>query len=81
MADREIFPGIWVSPAHRFGRPRVKALGVEAEAIIQRFVAGDSILDLTHEYGNFRADIEAALRWGCLSREQRARRLKQIAKA
>lgn len=54
---------IVVDPTISFGRPSVARLGVSADAIFDRFDAGESIPQLAEDYNAQAEEIENALRW------------------
>lgn len=54
---------IVLDPNLAFGRPSLARLGVSAEAVVERFNAGETIDDLAKDYAARREEIEDALRW------------------
>ncbi len=54
---------VLVDPARSFGRPVLAGAYVRTEVVAQRFAAGDSIADMSADYGVQPADIEEALRF------------------
>jgi uncharacterized protein (DUF433 family) len=54
---------IVLDPTINFGRPCLVRLGVGAEAIAARFVAGERIADLAQDYAATREEVEEAIRW------------------
>lgn len=54
---------IMVAPNIGFGRPVLARLGVSAEAVAERFRAGEHLPDLAEDYGATMEEIEDAIRW------------------
>lgn len=54
---------IVLNPAINFGKPCLSRLGIGAEAIAARFVAGEKMSDLAKDYGATAEEIEEAIRW------------------
>ncbi len=54
---------IVLDPTINFGRPCLVRLGVGADAIAMRFVAGERITDLAQDYAATREEVEEAIRW------------------
>lgn len=52
-----------ISPLVNYGRLHIARLGIGAEAIRTRFVAGESISDIAADYGAQFSEIEEAIRW------------------
>jgi uncharacterized protein (DUF433 family) len=73
----EVFPGIVVDPNVCWGQPRINGHRIPAEVIADRYVAGETIDDIANDYGLWTEQVEAALRWSCLSRDRRARILRK----
>jgi hypothetical protein len=79
----EVYPGITVSRDIRFGEPVLAGTRIDAAIIVDRFLGGESMSDLTsdyfhpYHYAGGMYLIAQALRWGCLSRDVRARRVRK----
>ena len=54
---------IMLDPTMNFGRPCLARLGVGADAIGERFRAGEKIADLAKDYAAKPEEIEEAIRW------------------
>jgi uncharacterized protein (DUF433 family) len=54
---------IMLSPGIGFGRPVLAKLGVSAEAVAERFRAGEHLAELAADYGATPGEIEDAIRW------------------
>lgn len=54
---------IVIDPAMAFGKPCLKRLGVKTDIIADRFLAGETIEDLTADYGAQPEEIQEAIRW------------------
>jgi uncharacterized protein (DUF433 family) len=54
---------IMIDPAIAFGKPCLKRLGVKTDIVADRFLAGETIEDLTADYGAKPEEIEEAIRW------------------
>jgi uncharacterized protein (DUF433 family) len=54
---------IMLDPEVNFGRPCLARLGVGADAIAERFRAGERITDLAKDYAAEAGEIEDAIRW------------------
>jgi uncharacterized protein (DUF433 family) len=54
---------VMIDPNIAFGRPCLKRLGVKTEIIADRFLAGETIEDLTADYGAKTEEIQEAIRW------------------
>lgn len=54
---------IALDPTLGFGRPVIGRLGIKAEAVGERFAAGEGIADIATDYGAEIMEIEDALRW------------------
>ena len=52
-----------ISPMINFGRLYLSRLGVGAESLRDRFLAGESIPDIAADYGAHYAEVEEAIRW------------------
>lgn len=75
---REVFPGVTVDPEVSFGRPCIAGTGISCEAVGSRFMAGESVKALARDYGLRVSQVEAALRWECLSPGGRRRWLARL---
>ncbi len=53
---------IMIDPAISGGRPVIVGTGLATEIIAERYKAGESISELTHDYGRTEAEIEEAIR-------------------
>ena len=60
---RELFPGIVVDPAIRFGKPVIKGTRVPVEMLVGKVASGMSIDDVASEYDVTIEDVLAALRY------------------
>jgi len=54
---------IVLNPTINFGKPCLARLGVGADAIAARFVAGEKISDLARDYGATPDEVEETIRW------------------
>jgi uncharacterized protein (DUF433 family) len=54
---------IMLDPTVNFGRPCLAELGVSADAVAERFRAGEKMTDLAKDYGAKAEEIEEAIRW------------------
>lgn len=54
---------IVLNPTINFGRPCLARLGVSADAIAARFVAGEKIADLASDYNATFDEVEDTIRW------------------
>ena len=54
---------IMIDPGIAFGKPCLKRLGVKTDIIADRFLAGETIEDLTADYGAQPEEIQEAIRW------------------
>ena len=54
---------IVLNPTINFGRPCLARLGVGADAIAARFVAGEKIADLARDYNATPDEVEETIRW------------------
>jgi uncharacterized protein (DUF433 family) len=54
---------IMIDPKIAFGKPCLKRLGVKTDIIADRFLAGETIEDLTADYGAKPEEIQEAIRW------------------
>lgn len=60
---RELFPGIIVDPAIRFGKPVIKGTRVPVDMLVGKVASGMSMDDVAREYDVTLEDIRAALRY------------------
>lgn len=58
---QELFPGIVVDPAIRFGKPVIKGTRVPVDILVGKVAGGMSIDDVADEYGITSDDVRAAL--------------------
>lgn len=54
---------IVLNPTINFGKPCLARLGVGADAIAARFVAGEKLADLARDYGATPDEVEETIRW------------------
>ena len=54
---------ISINPLVSFGRPVIVGTGVPTEVVAERFQAGDSLTDLTEDYGITKEEAEEAIRY------------------
>jgi len=59
----EIFPGITMDPAVRFGKPCVAGTRVDIATVVGALGDGESIEEVCRQYGLDRGQILAALRY------------------
>jgi uncharacterized protein (DUF433 family) len=52
-----------VNPRLQFGRPCLTGTGIPVEVILDRYLSGDSVLDLAQDYGQPSQAIEEAIRY------------------
>ena len=57
----EIFPGVSMDPAVRFGKPCLIGTRIDVATVVGTIAAGDSIEDVQHEYRLTREQVLAAL--------------------
>lgn len=60
---RELFPGIVVDPAIRFGKPIIKGTRVPVDLLVGKVASGMGIDEVADEYGVSVEDVRAALRY------------------
>lgn len=67
VADGPKFSAVWIDPERRFGQPIVFPGTIPTLILHDRFLAGDSIVDLADDYGMDAAAVEEAVRYeaGC----------------
>lgn len=54
---------IVIDPRLAFGKPCIDRLGVKADVVAERFIGGETIEELSADYGAEPAEIEDAIRW------------------
>jgi uncharacterized protein (DUF433 family) len=54
---------IMIDPTIAFGKPCLGRLGVKTDIVADRFLAGETIEDLTADYGAQPEEIQEAIRW------------------
>lgn len=64
----EIFPGITLDPAVRFGKPCLAGTRVDVATVVGALAAGDSMDEVEEAYRLTRAQVLAALRFASPSR-------------
>ena len=57
----EVYPGITMDPAVRFGKPCIKGTRIDVATVLGRFAAGEKIEDIEDDYKLSRDQIMAAL--------------------
>jgi uncharacterized protein (DUF433 family) len=57
----EVYPGITMDPAVRFGKPCIKDTRVDVATVLGRFAAGDKLEDIQADYQLTREQVMAAL--------------------
>jgi uncharacterized protein (DUF433 family) len=57
----EIYPGITMDPAVRFGKPCIAGTRIDVATVLGRFAAGDIIEDIREDYQLSRDQVMAAL--------------------
>ena len=57
----EVYPGITMDPAVRFGKPCIKGTRIDVATVLGRFAAGEKIEDIEDDYQLSRDQIMAAL--------------------
>ena len=57
----EVYPGITMDPAIRFGKPCIKGTRIDVANILGRFAAGDKIDDIQDDYQLTHDQVMAAL--------------------
>jgi uncharacterized protein (DUF433 family) len=61
--DMEIYPGISMNPAVRFGKPCIAGTRVDVATVVGAIGAGDSIEAVQEAYGLTREQVLAAVRY------------------
>jgi uncharacterized protein (DUF433 family) len=54
---------IVIDPRVAFGKPCIDRLGVKADVVAERFIGGETIGELSADYGADPVEIEDAIRW------------------
>jgi uncharacterized protein (DUF433 family) len=54
---------IVIDPRLAFGKPCIDRIGVKVDVVAERFIGGETIGDLSADYGAEPAEIEDAIRW------------------
>jgi len=57
----ELYPGIAMDPAIRFGKPCIQGTRIDVATVLGRFAAGDKIEEIQEDYQLIRDQIMAAL--------------------
>ena len=57
----EVYPGITMDPAVRFGKPCLKGTRIDVATVLGRFAAGEKIEDIEDDYQLSRDQIMGAL--------------------
>jgi uncharacterized protein (DUF433 family) len=57
----EVYPGITMDPAIRFGKPCITGTRIDVATVLGRFAAGDKIEDIQEDYQLTRDQVMAAL--------------------
>jgi uncharacterized protein (DUF433 family) len=60
-ASMEVYPGITMDPAVRFGKPCIKGTRIDVATVLGRFAAGDKIEDIQEDYQLSHDQVTAAL--------------------
>jgi uncharacterized protein (DUF433 family) len=58
---QEIYPGIVVAPAIRFGKPVIKGTRVPVEILVGKVAGGMTVDEVADEYGVTPDDVRTAL--------------------
>lgn len=51
-----------IDPRVSFGRPVIRGTGIPTAVVVERFLAGETLRDLSEDYGRDEAEIEEAIR-------------------
>lgn len=65
MVVRTLVEGIVKDPQRSFGLPILDAYGIRTEVICERFLAGETVDELSADYGIPSDEIQRAIRWQC----------------
>jgi uncharacterized protein (DUF433 family) len=57
----EVYPGITMDPAIRFGKPCITGTRIDVATVLGRFAAGDNVKDIQADYQLTREQVMAAL--------------------
>ena len=57
----EVYPGITMDPAVRFGKPCIKGSRIDVATVLGRFAAGDKAAEIQADYQLTREQVMAAL--------------------
>jgi uncharacterized protein (DUF433 family) len=57
----EVYPGIAMDPAIRFGKPCIKGTRIDVPTVLGRFAAGDKIEEIQEDYQFTRDQVMATL--------------------
>jgi len=57
----EVYPGITMDPAIRFGKPCITGTRIDVATVLGRFAAGDKIEEIQEDYQLTRNQVMAAL--------------------
>jgi len=57
----EVYPGITMDPAVRFGKPCIKGTRIDIATVLGRLAAGDKIEDIQDDYQLTREQVMAVL--------------------
>jgi len=61
--------GITISTRVQFGRPCIAGTGVPAESVFERFIAGESVRELSNDYQLKVKQVECAIRY-CVTEKE-----------
>ena len=59
----EIFPGIWMDPGIRFGKPCLTGTRIDVATVVGALAAGESIESVQDGYAVTREQVLAAIRY------------------
>ena len=68
--SRKLAPTVITQPGYCFGKPHLADSRITVEAIVGRFVAGESVVSLALDYELTVLEIEEALRWAIKNRRR-----------
>jgi len=57
----EVYPGITMDPAIRFGKPCIKGPRIDVATVLGRFAAGDKVEEILEDYQLTRDQVMSAL--------------------